>query len=452
VGALSRSRSEPREPPARGAPQFFSDPLGRRPARVPYPAVGLLLGTALAVALASPARAQSPEASVARADTAGLRVHLVTIGPGEQVWERFGHNAIRISDPVSGLDLSYNWGMFSFDQPGFLGRVLRGTMLYWMAPFETEGMVSAYAAADRSVWVQELALTRAQREELRALLALNALPENRFYRYDYYRDNCSTRVRDALDRVLDGRLRTALAGIATGTTHRWHTRRLLRHMPAMYTGSQLVLSGKADRPIDRWEEAFLPIKLMEALRDLRVIDEAGVERPLVREERELYRSREVTEPPVPSSGLLWYLAGGLALGAAVVALARADAPARVALALLGAGWSVMAGVGGAVLLGAWLFTDHAFWYPNWNLLQLNPLSVVLVILLLPLLVRRRPGASAVGLAAAIGVLSLLGLLVHLVPGIEQRNGEILALTVPIHLGLAVALVRLAVRSEVAPAA
>ena len=75
-----------------------------------------------------------------------------------------------------------------------------------------------------------------------------------------------------------------------------------------------------------------------------------------------------------------------------------------------------------------------------------------MILLLPLLVRRRPGASAVGLAAAIGVLSLLGLLVHLVPGIEQRNGEILALTVPIHLGLAVALVRLAVRSEVAPAA
>ena len=313
-------------------------------------------------------------------------------------------------------------------------------------------MVSAYAAADRSVWVQELALTRAQREELRALLALNALPDNRFYRYDYYRDNCSTRVRDALDRVLDGRLRTALAGIATGTTHRWHTRRLLRQMPAMYTGIQLLLSGKADRPIDRWEEAFLPIELMEALRDLRVIDEAGVERPLVREERELYRSREVTEPPVPPSGLLWYLAGGLALGAALVALARADAPARVALALLGAGWSVAAGVGGAVLLGAWLFTDHAFWYPNWNLLQLNPLSVVLVILVLPLLVRRRPGASAVGLAAAIGVLSLLGLLVHLVPGIEQRNGEILALTVPIHLGLAVALVRLAVRSEVAPAA
>ena len=148
--------------------------------------------------------------------------------------------------------------MFSFDQPGFLGRLLRGTMLYWMAPFETEGMVSAYAVADRSVWVQELALTRAQREELRALLALNALPENRFYRYDYYRDNCSTRVRDALDRVLDGRLRTALAGIATGTTHRWHTRRLLRQMPAMYTGIQLLLSGKADRPIDRWEEAFLP--------------------------------------------------------------------------------------------------------------------------------------------------------------------------------------------------
>ncbi len=367
---------------------------------------------------------------------------MITIGPGELVWERFGHNALWISDPVSGVDLAYNWGMFSFDQPGFLARLLRGTMLYWMAPFETDAMVSAYITDDRSVWSQELALTASQKTELQGILATNALPENRFYPYDYYRDNCSTRVRDALDSVLDGRLRAALEGAPTGSTYRRHTRRLLGGMPAMYTGIQLVLSGRADRPIDRWEEAFLPVELMDALRDVSVPDEAGVERPLVLTERQAYGSTAVIEPTTVPNALPWFLAVGAALALALVALAGFPSPwALVSLGLLGAGWSAMAGVGGAVLVGA-LFTDHVFWYPNWNLLQVSPLSLGVAVLVLPLLARRAPSRGTVELAAVVAALSMLGLAAHLLPGVTQRNGEILAMTVPANLGLAAALLRL----------
>jgi hypothetical protein len=367
------------------------------------------------------------------------------------VWERFGHNAIWISDPENGVDLAYNWGMFSFDQPGFLGRLLKGTMMYWMAPFETQAMIDAYVSVDRSVWIQELALTGPQKAELRDALATNALPQNAYYRYDYYRDNCSTRVRDALDAVLDGRVRDAIQGSPTGTTYRSHTRRLLQGMPSMYSGIQLVLSGRADRPIDRWEEAFLPVRLMESVRDVRVVDESGVERPLVLSEREVHRSLSVSEPETLPRAWPWYLAIGVGLAGVLLALSGASAGwARVPLALLGSAWSVAAGLAGIVLVGAWLFTDHIFWYPNWNLLQVNPVSLALGVLLLPLLLRPRLPRAAVGLAVAIGAVSLIGLLVHFVPGVAQRNGDILALTVPLNVGLAAALLRMRGREVAAP--
>ena len=371
-----------------------------------------------------------------------LQVFLVTLGPGEQVWERFGHNAIWIHDPGAGTDLAYNWGMFSFDQKGFLARLLRGTMLYWMAPFPVDQMIASYIAANRSIAVQELALTADQKVELQQALALNARPENAYYPYDYYRDNCSTRVRDALDRVLGGRVRTALEGVPTGTTYRFHTRRLLQGMPLMYTGIQIVLSGKADLEIDRWQEGFLPIKLMEALRDVRVPDGSGGETPLVIAEREVFRSTGLPEPATVTSRLPGYLGLGIGLAIALLVLARPVGWARVPFALVAAGWSLVAGLVGVVLLGAWLFTDHVFWYPNANLLQFNPLLLAVAVLVLPLVVSARPPRWAVILSAGVACLSILGVVLEGLPGPDQRNGEILALTLTANLALLGALVRL----------
>ncbi|MDX1647259.1 MAG: DUF4105 domain-containing protein, partial [Longimicrobiales bacterium] len=128
-----------------------------------------------------------------------LRVWLVTAGPGDAVWERYGHNAIRILDTGTGRDVSYNWGIFDFQQVDFIPRFLQGRMLYMMAPFSTPAMIDAYARADREVILQELDLTPAEKLELRTLAEINALPENRDYIYQYVLDNCSTRVRDLLD-------------------------------------------------------------------------------------------------------------------------------------------------------------------------------------------------------------------------------------------------------------
>ena len=137
--------------------------------------------------------------------SAALQVFLMTFGPGRQVWERFGHNAIWIHDPVDGTDEAYNYGLFDFHQENFLLRFVRGQMWYWMAGFPAARYVAQYERDNRSVWVQELELSHDAKVELERFLRWNAEPEHRYYHYDYYRDNCSTRVRDAVDRVLSGR-------------------------------------------------------------------------------------------------------------------------------------------------------------------------------------------------------------------------------------------------------
>ncbi len=130
-----------------------------------------------------------------------LTISVMTMGVGEEVWERFGHNAILVEDRRAGSSIAYNFGMFSFRQEHFLLHFLQGRMWYWMAGYPTEEEVPRYIAARRSVWQQELNLTPAERLAIREDLERNARDENKFYRYDYYLDNCSTRIRDVIDRA-----------------------------------------------------------------------------------------------------------------------------------------------------------------------------------------------------------------------------------------------------------
>lgn len=375
-----------------------------------------------------------------------LRVFLMTIGQGDAVWERFGHNAIWIQDQDTGQGVAYNWGIFDFGQVDFIPRLARGTMLYRMAPLDPFASLEEYRRADRPVWIQELALTPGQKSELLAFVQWNALPENREYRYDYYRDNCSTRVRDALDRVLGGRIRALSSADTTLHSYRWHTRRLLRDHWSAYLGIQFVLGPGADRPITGWEEMFLPLSLMERIREVEVPDAEGGARALVVQERLLVPSSRPQEPLSPPLAFPWFLGVGLLWGGGMLWLAwrprRGGRKSRLALAALAGAWALLAGFGGGLLLAAWLLTDHVFWYGNWNLLQVNPLFLGLVPPFALFAFRGRLPRWGRDLAAGLAVVSLVGALVQLIPGLGQRGGEILALVLPVNLSLGLIAVRL----------
>jgi hypothetical protein len=374
-----------------------------------------------------------------------LTVYLMTFGPGRLVWERFGHNAIWIHDPADPPDQAYNYGLFDFRQQNFVLRFIKGQMRYWMDGFPVEDYVRAYRRDNRSVYVQELNLAPAARLELQRFLRWNQEPAHRFYHYDYYRDNCSTRVRDALDRVLGGAILAQTDSQPAGTTYRFHTQRLTANDPLIFTGLLLALGQGVDRPISQWEEMFLPMEMRKHLRAVKVPGPDGRPEPLVASERTLFQSTATPPPPIPPRWIARYLCLGVLLGCAATWLggvARRERPARLAFALVAGGWELVAGLAGVVLAGLWSFTDHVMAYRNENLFQANPLALALAVLL-PFAVRGWPraGRLAGATAVAVAALSALGLVLKVLPGFDQANLQVIALALPVHLGVAAGLRR-----------
>ena len=443
--ATPRSAFFPARPAARsGRP-------GRRPAAWLLLAVGLLPGAAPAAGGEArrggqdpPAASPAPSApSEPRERGAELRVWLVTAGPGDAVWEHYGHDARRVLDTRTGRDISYNWGFFDFRQADFIARFLQGRMLYMVASLPTDVMIEQYREADREVVLQELDLTPAEKALLSAAAHENALPHNRDFTYQYFLDNCSTRVRDLLDRVLGGALRDAFEPRATGVSYRHHTRRLTRVDPLVYTGAHLVLGSPADRPISAWEELFLPLALRDRVRSVRIVRD-GEPRPLVLAEQVLAPSTRPPEPAEPPAWLGRYLTLGLLLGALFAAggspRVRASTGLRRGVLALAAGWSLAAGGVGTILV-LLLSTDHTFAWWNENLFLFNPLALGLAVLL-PLSTRSGTWQrSARVLAAAVSAVGLAGLLWQIAPASTQPNAMFFALALPPHLGIAWSLLR-----------
>ncbi|HEX6372940.1 MAG TPA: DUF4105 domain-containing protein [Longimicrobium sp.] len=411
----------------------------------------LALAGALALAAAPvPARAQAPPA----APDTGLTVTLLTMGQGDLVWEKFGHNALWIHDAASGTDRVYNYGMFDFNSPGYWGRFIKGNWLYELGVHDIRTTVYNYEYFRRAIWAQQLNLTSAQKRQLQAFLETNALPRNREYLYDYYRDNCSTRIRDALDGVIGGRLRAATVDSMTGTTYRWHSERLIVADEPSYVGLAAGLGPAADREINAWEEMFLPFKVQEQIRAIRVPDEAGREVPLVAREWTLLpaqgRADARREPPPATP---FFMVAAVVI-ASLLVLTGMSAPrsalARMTYAAVSALWLLFAGTAGVMLVGLWVFTNHQIAYRNENLLQLSPLALPLV-LLVPCVAygARWAARPAWLLTAAVAALSVLGFVMQILPGLDQRNAQIITLALPINLALAWTVRRLADRADTA---
>ena len=378
-----------------------------------------------------------------------LKIYLMTMGAGDEVWEKFGHNAIWVHDELAHTDIAYNWGLFDFNSKDFLPRFLKGDMLYSMGGFDLQSTIDVYRQANRPVWAQELNLTPAQRTSLVEFIHWNERPENRFYHYDYYRDNCSTRVRDVLDRALGGVIRRASEHAPSGTTYRWHTQRLTENGKWVYVGTLLGLGEPVDHPITRWEEMFLPVQLRNDIRGIRVLDESGVSVPLVKSEMTLFPSTRAPEDTAPSTHIpAYFILGLLILFVALILRHLADGGsngARIGLLLFAGAWNLVVGIFGLLLSALWLFTHHVYSYHNENLFQANDLSLVLAIMIF-IALRRRDDGRIIGPATAllawiVAALALLGFVIQILPVFYQVNGEIIAMILPAHVGIALALSR-----------
>ena len=366
-----------------------------------------------------------------------LRISVLTFGQGDAVFERFGHNALRVQDAATGEDLAYNWGMFSFDEPQFLQRFLSGDTRYWVEAFPTPWLLDVYARQDRESLEQVLALTPAQRLQIAAAVRANALGENRYYRYDYFLDNCSTRLRDVLDAALSGSLRARFSTLKTERTFRSESVRLTAPAAMAQAGIDVALGPRADQPLTAWESMFIPMRLRDHLREVTVPAPDGGTRPLVQEEILLHPAARAAEMPARrglSLGALGPVLGAWMLLLAPVAVAGRRRT-RIPAAFMAALWYGVTGVLGLALLGMWVGSAHVFWYENLNLLLISPLGLVAAYPVARAILRAQPDRLSQIAVLALAGLATFSLLVA--PFVAQHLAGPILLFLPAHLGLAV---------------
>lgn len=372
-----------------------------------------------------------------------LQISLVTYGPGEDVWERFGHNAIEVRDTVTGRDVVYNWGMFSFNQPNFLWHFLTGETNYWMAGAYTAEFNADYVSQNRSIRVQRLALTPIERVALVEFLEWNSEDANKYYRYDYYRDNCSTRARDAIDRVLKGRLKAVLDTGTTGHTWRGETERTTASDPLAYPGIELALGRNADKSLSRWTESFMPARLADAMDGLVLRNDEGLRYRIVDRDSVIHESTRVPVPIDPPDRLAMAALLGLTIAGIIAFLADSRfAFLRGVLIVIVTLWFTIGGVLGTALTLAGTVTKHApYMGQNITLWQVNPLLLIAAVVIPLALVRRVASRLARVTAFVVVALSVIGALLQFVPSLAQHSGVVIAVTLPVHLAIAAAVFR-----------
>lgn len=369
-----------------------------------------------------------------------LSIAVLTFGPGDHPFFKFGHNAIWVHDGARMTDRVYNYGTFAFSSRSIFVRFWLGRFRYRLSRAGLNSTLRSYQRHNRSVAIQQLDLTPDERWRLNQFLLWNHRKENRYYQYHYYRDNCSTRVRDAIDSVIGGRIRAATRGPG-GMTYRDHTLRLTADLPPLLIALHVVMGDGIDQPISEWEEMFLPERLRQLLRQVTVIRD-GKETPLVASERQIFEADRPPAPGEPPQWLVYFLAAGVSCGGLLALAGRAGRRRRVARVLAGTGLlfvGLLFGTLGTGFCLLWALTNHEVAYANENILHLAPWLMALVVLAVGVARGRQPAIRrAFVLTAAATATSTLGLALKILPWFDQHNGEVIAFALPVVAGAALA--------------
>lgn len=354
--------------------------------------------TALLPAFAN--TAADPNSADAETEGAGkkksaLTASLITCAPGPEVYELFGHEAIRINgidrNGVA-VDSVWNYGVFDFASPNFIYRFVKGKTDYMLYGCPFSWFVGMYVERGSGVTQQELNFSQEEVEKLRRLLQINALPENRVYRYNYVRDNCATRVADMVDRAVAPR-KIVWPDSVSYSSFRSAMRDMHRNYPWYQFGIDLALGGGIDLPVTSREELFSPILMERKAASARFADGD----PLVKQTSIIYEGVNFATtgdmsnilPPTPwwlTPHCVAVLALLISMAAAGVVWQRGRRPQQLDrkwISLSVKGWYTVfftvLGLAGCIIWFLVFVSTHDSTSPNLLALWLNPIQLVIAV-------------------------------------------------------------------------
>jgi hypothetical protein len=316
-------------------------------------------------------------------------ISLFTIGKGAELYDSFGHTAIRVKDPENRIDAVYNYGGFDFDTPNFYLKFAQGKLLYTLSRNPNyQRFLANYKAQNRSITEQVLQLTPAQKQQVFNYLEENYKPENRKYLYDFFYDNCATRPNEVFQQSIGGSLEMSYAHQTPSLTHRQLIHQYLDTNSWGSLGIDIALGAVIDRPATPQEYLFLPDEVMQAFAKARLGDSQSLPAqqdsatansptttlPLVKKTKKIYTPERPidTRPPFLLSPL--FILGLLSV--LLIIKTYRDFKRKAAISGLDTAIMIVLGILGVLLLLLWFATDHTATKWNYNLLWAFPFHLI----------------------------------------------------------------------------
>ncbi len=306
-------------------------------------------------------------------DSCALRISLLTCTPGAELYSIFGHSAMRVVDQATGTDIVYNYGTFDFNDPDFYTKFVRGKLLYALDREAYPNFIYGYQLENRGISEQVINLNCSQKREVQQFLENNLREENRYYKYDFLYDNCTTRLRDIL-KPYTVQVNTIEA--AQGMTFRNGIHHYLDrgHMYWSKLGIDLLLGARIDKKMTNDQAMFLP-DFLEAGMDGASLAKGN----LVQEKKTLVSRNENLQG---ETGWLTPTVVFSVMAALVIALGFAQKPAvQKTLRIFDHLLFAVLGMLGLLFLFMWLGTDHKQTKENYNLFWAWPIHIVMVFIL-----------------------------------------------------------------------
>ena len=307
-------------------------------------------------------------------------VSLITCSPGEEVYSKFGHTAIRVKDKINNVDVVFNYGIFSFETEHFYYKFIKGETDYQLGIYETNFFLPEYAERNSMVWEQVLNLTSAEKKNLVATLLENYEPQNRIYRYNFVFDNCSTRPRDKITSSVDGYIRYHQTSEPT-TFRRW-VGDYVGTDTWLKFGIDLIFGIDADAVASQKESQFLPEVLMSDFQEAEIVTLDGKSRKLVEKSATVLVDKKHVETTTSIFDfLLKPLAVSLFLLILGVLITLLDIKYKKHNKIFDSIILFITGIAGVIAFYLMVFSTHPLVASNLNILWINPLNMIVAFLI-----------------------------------------------------------------------
>ncbi len=308
--------------------------------------------------------------STAQSDSCHLRISLLTCSPGDELYSTFGHSAMRVTDSTTNEDIVFNYGTFDFSEPDFYTKFVRGKLMYYLSTEDFTSFKQSFRADNRGMTEQVLNLTCNEKQKMFQLLLQNLMGENKFYKYDFLFDNCTTRLRDLLEKSVDVPVHVPVI-INKPATFRQFIFEYMDYNDNQWVkfGMDILLGHKTDAIMNTREVMFLPDYLMR-----------GFDKGTIGNKPIVSSTNDILVRPVlnkKTNFLLHplFIFTILFLAVVILSFSKKNSVRRFLYGFDGFIFFIT-GLTGCLILFMWLGTDHTVCRNNYNILWAWPTHVV----------------------------------------------------------------------------